>query len=73
VSALSQDMHGVCPHRAYSQQEKLDFTYNRIIKCILYYIINVKLYNCDKVLKEEPVVLFEHYNRNCISLGIKLF
>ena len=37
MSALSQDMHGVCPHRAYNQQEKLDFTYNRIIKCILYY------------------------------------
>ena len=40
---------------------------------ILYYIINVKIYNCDKVLKEEPVVLFEHYNRNCISLCTKLF
>lgn len=71
MPALSQDMHGVCPHRAYSQQEKLDFTYDRIIKCILYY--KCKYYNCDKVLKEEPVVLFEHYNRNCISLGIKLF
>ena len=34
MPALTQDMHGVCPHRAYSQQEKLDFTYNRIIKCI---------------------------------------